>query len=54
MPEAIPVFDDSDAITIEDDESDPTALVVGRTFELSLHVPPRIANGRNMRQIDEG
>jgi hypothetical protein len=29
-------------------------LGVGRTFELSLHVPPRITNGRNMRQIDEG
>jgi hypothetical protein len=39
MPEAIPVFDDSDAITIEDDESDPTALVVGRTFELSSERP---------------
>ena len=67
------MFDDPYAITIVDDESDPTEqrfitlgmgaagrlLAVayawrGRTFELSLHVPPRITNGRNMRQIDEG
>ena len=72
IPEAIPVFDDPYAITIVDDESDPTEqrpshlgwgrravcsswLTLGvRTFELSLHVPPGITNGRNIRQIDEG
>ena len=73
IPEAIPVFDDPYAITIVDDESDPTerrfialgmgaaavcsswlTLGVGRTFGFSLHVQPRITNGRNMRQIDEG
>jgi uncharacterized DUF497 family protein len=73
MPEAIPVFDDPSAITIVDDESDPSEqrfITLGRerrpvcswwltlgvvtTFELSLHVPLRITNARNMRWIDEG
>jgi uncharacterized DUF497 family protein len=73
IPEAIPVFDDPYAITIVDDESDPTerrfitlgmgaaarcwswlTLGVGRTFELSLHVPRKLTNARNMRQTDEG
>ena len=50
MPEAIPVFDDPYAITIVDDESDPSEQ---RFITLGMGAAD-ITNARNMRQIDEG
>jgi uncharacterized DUF497 family protein len=64
IPEAIPVFDDSYAITIVDDTSDPGeqrfitrgmgAAARGEHVELSPYVPRKLTNARSMRHIDEG
>jgi hypothetical protein len=47
MPEAIPVFDDSYAVTIRDDESDP-----GEQRFVTLGNPIVIGNPDDLRRLD--